>query len=74
MGPAEAEDGCKRGFVGRFDFPVPGILRLARERSVDLIVMGVKQAGGRAMQEHSPWPTASQVVAQANCPVLTVRG
>lgn len=72
--PAEAEEWCKPEFVARFDFPVPGILRLAGERSVDLIVMGVKQAGGRAMQEHSPWPTASQVVAQANCPVLTVRG
>jgi nucleotide-binding universal stress UspA family protein len=72
--PAEAEDWCKPEFVARFDFPVPGILRLARERGADLIVMGVKQAGRRAMQEHSPWPTASQVVAQANCPVLTVRG
>jgi nucleotide-binding universal stress UspA family protein len=72
--PAEAEDWCKPEFVARFDFPVPGILRLAKERGVDLIVMGVKHAGSRALREYSPWPTASQVVAQAKCPVLTVRG
>ena len=72
--PAEAEDWCKPEFVARFDFPVPGILWLAKERGVDLIVMGVKHAGSRTLREYSPWPTASQVVAQAKCPVLTVRG
>jgi nucleotide-binding universal stress UspA family protein len=53
---------------------VEGILRLAEERDVNLIVMGVRKAGEIAMSEHMPWPIASQVVAQAHCPVLTVRG
>ena len=72
--PAEAADWCKPEFVTRFAFPVEGILGLAKERDVNLIVMGVKQAPGAAMTEHMPWPTASEVVAQAQCPVLTVRG
>lgn len=71
--PEEAEPWCTPEFVARFDFPAEGILRLAKERNVDLIVMGVKHSRENAVQEHLPWPTASQVVSQANCPVLTVR-
>jgi nucleotide-binding universal stress UspA family protein len=72
--PVGAEDWCKPEFVARFEFPVEGILRLAEERNVRLIVMGVRKSGESAMQEHLPWPIASQVVAQAHCPVLTVHG
>jgi nucleotide-binding universal stress UspA family protein len=72
--PAEAEAWCKPEFVARFEFPVEGILRLAKERDVNLIVMGVRKSAETAMQAHMPWPIASQVVAQAQCPVLTVRG
>lgn len=74
MVPREAEVWCKPEFVARFDFPVEGILRLAEERDVSLIVMGVRKSSETAMQAHLPWPIASQVVAQAKCPVLTVRG
>ena len=72
--PAEAEAWCKPEFVARFEFPVEGILRLAEERDVNLIVMGVRKSGKIAMQQHLPWPIASRVVAQARCRVLTVRG
>ena len=72
--PAEAEVWCKPEFVARFEFPVEGILRLTEERHVNLIVMGVRKSGETAMPDHLPWPIASQVVAQAPCPVLTVRG
>ena len=72
--PAEAEDWCKPEFVARFDFPVEGILRLAKERGVDLIVMGVRHAGKQSHAGVHAWPIASQVVAKAKCPVLTVRG
>ena len=74
MVPVEAENWCKPEFVARFEFPAEGILRFADERRVDLIVMGVKKSGDSAVPEHLPWPVASQVVAQAQCPVLTVRG
>jgi nucleotide-binding universal stress UspA family protein len=72
--PPEAEDWCKPEFVTRFEFPVEGILGLAKERDADLIVMGVRKSAEIAMSEHMPWPTASEVVAQAQCPALTVRG
>jgi nucleotide-binding universal stress UspA family protein len=72
--PAEAEAWCRPEFAVRFEFPVEGILRLAGERDVNLIVMGVRKSGETTMPEHMPWPIASQVVAQARCPVLTVRG
>ena len=74
MVPAEAEDWCKPEFVARFEFPAEGILGFAKERNVNLIVMGVRKSGDSAVPEHLPWPVASQVVAQARCPVLTVRG
>jgi nucleotide-binding universal stress UspA family protein len=74
MVPPEAEDWCKPEFVARFEFPAEGILRFAEERHVNLIVMGVRKSGDSAVPEHMPWPIASQVVAQAKCPVLTVRG
>lgn len=72
--PPEAEDWCKPEFAVRFDFPAEGILHLAQEREVDLIVMGVRKSSEGAITEHLPWPVASQVVAEARCPVLTVRG
>ena len=72
--PAQAQDWCKPEFVVRFDLPSEGILRLAGERDVDLIVMGVRKSAEGAITEHLPWPVASQVVAEARCPVLTVRG
>jgi nucleotide-binding universal stress UspA family protein len=72
--PAEAGDWCKPEFVVAFEFPEEGILRLAEERKADLIVMGVRKSAEGALSEHTPWPIASQVVAKARCPVLTVRG
>ncbi len=71
--PAEAEDWCKPEFVAGFELPAEGILGLAKEREVDLIVMGVRKSPTTVLSEHMPWPVASQVVAQARCPVLTVR-
>lgn len=72
--PAEAEDWCRPEFVAGFELPAEGILGLAKEREVDLIVMGVRKSTSTVLSEHMPWPVASQVVAQARCPVLTVRG
>jgi nucleotide-binding universal stress UspA family protein len=58
----------------RFEFPAEGIPGLAREREVDLILTGVRNSTEAAVPDHSPWPVASRVVAEAQCPVLTVRG
>jgi nucleotide-binding universal stress UspA family protein len=71
--PPDAEAWCKPEFVVRFEFPAEGILRLAAERGVDLIVMGVRKSSEAGLPDHLPWPVASRVVAEAQCPVLTVR-
>ena len=54
--------------------PAERILTLAEERSSDLIVLGVRDAAGRiGAATHLARATAHKVVAQALCPVLTVR-
>jgi len=67
------EPWCKPEFVVRFDFPAHGILQVAREQRADLIVMGVGKPAAGALAPHVPWSTASDVVREAPCPVLTVR-
>lgn len=72
--PADARDWCKASVMVRFEFPGEGILRLARERAADLIVMGAKRRTAPQAAAHIPWATAAEVVSHAQCPVLTVRG
>jgi nucleotide-binding universal stress UspA family protein len=48
------------------------ILRVASQREADLLVLGARPAA-RAGSTHLPWTTAHQVIAQAHCPVLTIR-
>lgn len=72
--PEDAEDWCRPECIVRFEFPADGILHLADERSVDLIVMGVHKPAAPSATAHLPWATATDVVSRAPCPVLTVRG
>src|SRR6201997_5462043 len=54
--------------------PADRILSAAKERSSDLIVLGVRDAPGHiGAATHLARATAHKVVAQAPCPVLTVR-
>jgi len=46
------------------------IVGKAAEREADLVVLGARPSDGTT---HVPWSTVHQVVAHANCPVLTVR-
>ncbi len=71
--PADAEQWCRPEFVVRVDFPAEGILKLALERSADVIVLGVRKKAVPTASAHLPWATASEVVSRAPCPVLTVR-
>lgn len=48
------------------------ILRLAESAKAELIVMGCHPGG--VISTHLPWTTLHQVLQQAHCPVLTVRG
>jgi nucleotide-binding universal stress UspA family protein len=53
--------------------PADTILQVARDKRVNLIVMGVRHSGAPVAASHVPWRTAHQVVCHAPCPVLTVR-
>ncbi len=72
--PAAAEDWCTAEFVVQSEFPPGGILRVAAEKNVDLIVMGLRRPETLEASGHIPWATASEVARQAHCPLLTVRG
>ncbi len=49
------------------------ILGVAESKHAALIVMGAHRASEHSVAAHLPWATASTVVCQAPCPVLTVR-
>jgi len=68
-----AEPWCSPEFLVNFDFPAEGILQVARERTADLIVLGVRKPGAATLTSHLPWSTAADVVSASPCPVLTVR-
>src|ERR1700758_525531 len=53
--------------------PAERILSAAKQRSSDLIVLGVRASGRIGAATHLARATAHKVVAQAPCPVLTVR-
>jgi len=68
------EVACTVDFVVAFDFPAQGILDVAHDRQVNLAVLGVSRRSSVGIACHLPWSVASDVVAAAPCPVLTVRG
>jgi len=48
------------------------ILRAAEEREADMIILGAR-AYADVASTHLPWSAAHHVIAQAHCPVLTIR-
>jgi nucleotide-binding universal stress UspA family protein len=73
--PKEAELWCRPEAVVEYGDAAARILESAKERNVDLIVLGVKNAAGHlGAATHLGRTTAHKVVAHAPCPVLTVRG
>ncbi len=73
--PASAELWCRPEAVVQFGNPGEVILKIAKESEADLIVMGVRDAGGFiGAATHLERTTAHKVVVHATCPVLTVRG
>ena len=56
-----------------FGSPAERILKVAAEREADMIVLGARsssEVGGT----HLPWSADHHVIANAQCPVLTIRG
>lgn len=72
--PPEAELWCEpRPFV-EYGPPVERILELADRQHADLIVLGVRSGKHPGASTHLPMATADKIVAEAKCPVFTVRG
>ena len=67
---------CTVNYMVAVHYPAEGIVNIAKEHNVDLIVMGVRESGRNAayVAAHMPWAVAYEVVCNAECPVLTVRG
>jgi nucleotide-binding universal stress UspA family protein len=73
--PAEAELWCRPETIVQHGKPGERILETAKASGADLIVLGVRNAGGHVgVATHVQRTTAHQVVAHAMCPVLTVCG
>lgn len=77
--PPEAESWCRPisavEFGPQFARPAERIVDVARERAVDLIVLGVRSTSSAINTvTHLTHTTAQHVLAHAPCPVLTVRG
>jgi len=71
--PADVESWCKPECEVEFGSTAEGILRVAQERSADLIVLGAKcDSGHTGAATHLVSATAHTVVSHAVCPVMTV--
>lgn len=73
--PAEANLWCEPAFLVEEGPVAEKVLKAARERHADTIVIGVRRLEGEfGTSDHLPWHTAHKIIAGATCPVLTVRG
>lgn len=69
--PITAIKYCSPEIVVSFGNPVDEILKAARERGSELIVMGARSTAKKATFSHS---VSYGVISRATCPVLTIRG
>ena len=71
--PMEAEAWCKPQYLAEIGEPAQKILQVAELSKADLIVLGVKRVYRALGVTHIPWTIAHKIIAEARCPVLTVR-
>ncbi|HVS90142.1 MAG TPA: universal stress protein [Candidatus Acidoferrum sp.] len=72
--PEDAELWCRPEALVEHGEPADRILQAAEERGADLIVLGVRDAASHlTAATHLDRTTAYKIVANAHCPVLTVR-
>jgi nucleotide-binding universal stress UspA family protein len=72
--PTDAKLACEPEYVVERAFLPDGILATATSHSADLIVMGVPRGHSPRLTAHTPGELIHEVICQAKCPVLTVRG
>lgn len=63
----------KPAFVLAHGSPSTRILDVARQLLPDVIVLGTRHPEPARINSHLPWATAARVIAEAPCPVLTIR-
>lgn len=63
----------KPAFALAYGLPSTKILEVARQKQPDVIVLGARHPEPARINSHLPWATAARVIAEAPCPVLTVR-
>jgi nucleotide-binding universal stress UspA family protein len=61
-------------FLAMLGFVPEGIVETAGKIKADVIVMGVNASSAARAAAHLYWSTAHDVVCEAMCPVLTIRG
>jgi len=71
--PPEACLWRKPECVLKYGLPSANILEVAQQMHADLIVLGARHPEPAKINSHLPWATAARVIAEAECPVLTVR-
>jgi len=72
--PAQTSLGLRPEKIVKFGNVPDEILACAAERQADMIVLGVRAAKAHLTRAtHFPWSTAQRAIANAACPVLTVR-
>lgn len=73
--PKGTETWCRSEAVVKYGDPSKQIVETARERGVDLIVLGIREhANSLETSTHMEKATAPKVLVHAQCPVLTARG
>ena len=60
--------------ITRLGAKTEAILATASDWNADLIIMGVHSTHALIAATHFPWTVVHQIICQATCPVLTVRG
>ncbi len=63
----------KPGLMLACGLPSTKILEVAEQSHADVIVLGARHPEPARINSHLPWATAARVIAEASCPVLTVR-
>jgi nucleotide-binding universal stress UspA family protein len=71
--PRDEEVPIESAFVVQFGIPSEKILQVALDKSVDLIILGLRRVSLAGTISHMPWATAYEIVCGAGCPVLTIR-
>src|SRR5689334_4571915 len=71
--PAEAGLWRQPACVIKYGLPSAQILEVAQASGADLIILGARHPEPAKINSHLPWATAARVIAEAECPVLTVR-